>query len=386
MANTLTGMIPTLYESRDVVSREMVGLVPAVSRNASGERAALNETITIPVAPAASATDVTPGTTAPNTGDQTIGFVNMSISKSRAVYVRWNGEEMRGYNNNGQLGNTMVDQFAQAMRTLVNEMESDLAALYVSASRAYGTAGTAPFGTAGDLSDVAQIRAILEDNGAPTGDLHLALSSAAIANLRGKQNVLFKVNEAGTDAMLRRGDVGALEGFAIHNSAQIKAVTKGTGASYVTNNAPGYAVGDSTLAVDTGTGTVLAGDVITFAGDTNKYVVGTALSAGSLAINAPGLRATLADGVALTVGANYRANLAFSRNAIQLIARAPALPMGPDGRPMDMADDTMPLVDPVTGISFQITMYRQFKQIVYEVALAWGTKCIKPEHLAILLG
>jgi hypothetical protein len=42
------------------------------------------------------------------------------------------------------------------------------------------------------------VRQILDDNGSPQTDLHLVMGSAAMANLRGKQSVLFKVNEAGT--------------------------------------------------------------------------------------------------------------------------------------------------------------------------------------------
>ena len=43
LAGTLTDLIPDLYEALDVVSREMVGMLPAVTRNAGVERAALNE-------------------------------------------------------------------------------------------------------------------------------------------------------------------------------------------------------------------------------------------------------------------------------------------------------------------------------------------------------
>jgi hypothetical protein len=97
--------------------------------------------------------------------------------------------------------------------------------LYFNASRQVGTPGTTPFGIKEDLSDAALARKVLEDNGSPTTDLQMVLGSAAIANLRGKQSVLFKVNEAGTEQLLREGTLGRLEGFNIHNSAGVKTHT-----------------------------------------------------------------------------------------------------------------------------------------------------------------
>lgn len=387
-ANTLTGLIPTIYEALDVVSRELIGMIPAVSRNSSGGRAALNELITIPIAPPGQLEDNTPAVTAPNSGDSNIGNVQMTISKSKHVPIRWNGEEQKGMNNAGTYAGVLMNQFAQAFRTLGNAVEVDLATTaYQNASRAYGTPGTAPFGTAGDLSDIAQVRKILDDNGAPQIDLQLALGSSAIANLRGKQNVLFKVNEAGTDELLRRGMIGELEGMAIRNSAAIKPITKGTGASYTTDTA-GYAVGATQITLITGSGTVLAGDTVTFAGDANKYVVASGVTApGVVTIAGPGLlQAIPASATAVTVGATATSNLAFSRSAIQLITRAPAMPVGPDGKAMDMADDVIQVTDPVTGITFDVAVYRQFMQLVYHVRLAWGTQAIKQNHIAALLG
>jgi hypothetical protein len=388
MANTLTGLTPTIYEGLDVASREQTGLIHAVSRNSSAERAALNQSILVPVAPATALADTVAGVTAPNTGDQTVTNVSMTISRSKHAPIRWNGEEQRGLINAGSYHGILVNQFAQAFRALTNQIETDLfTTTYQNASRAYGTAGTAPFGTAGDLSDIAQARKILDDNGAPQGDLQLALGSAGIANLRGKQNVLFKVNEAGTDALLREGILGRLEGMDIRNSSGITAVTKGTGASYTTTTA-GFAVGTTSIPLITGTGTILAGDVVTFAGDTNKYVVTTGISGpGTITIGAPGLLVAIpTSATAVTVGNSATPNLAFSRSAVQLITRTPAMPIGPDGRAMDMADDVMNLTDPKSGIVYQIAVYRQFMQLVYHVRLAWGYQAIKPNHIATLLG
>lgn len=386
MANTLTSILPTVYEAMDVVSRELVGFIPAVTRNSAAERAAKDQNITYPVVPAISAEDVTPGATPADSGDQTIGAATMTISKSRVAPIRWTGEEMQslrvGDRPQGQ--NIMRDQFAQAFRVLVNEVEADLANLYKGASRAYGTAGTAPFGTAGDFTDFSNVFKILDDNGAPATDRHLVLGTAAMANLRGKQSGLFKVNEAGTDALLRRGLVTEVMGFGIHDSAQVKTHTKGTGSSYQLNNGAGYAVGSTTIAVDTGSGTIVAGDILTntqSGRDSNKYVVTTALSAGSLVIAAPGNLVAWVDNDTVAVGNNYTANMAFSRNAIHLVTRTPAMPDGGDD-----ADDVTYLTDPVSGISFQLAVYRQYRRVKYELGLAWGVKMVKPEHCALLLG
>jgi hypothetical protein len=108
---------------------------------------------------------------------------------------------------------------------------------------------------------------------------------------------------------------------------------------------------------------------------------------GVITLAAPGLRVAIAtSATAMTIGNSYAANVAFDRNALQLITRSPAMPVGPDGKAIDMADDVMELADPVTGIVFQIAMYRLYRQIKYEIGLAWGTKALKPEHIAILLG
>ncbi|MFZ6655931.1 P22 phage major capsid protein family protein [Undibacterium sp. TJN19] len=387
-ANTLTGLIPTIYEALDVVSREMIGMIPAVSRNSSAERAALNQVINVPITPATTLADNTPAVTAPNTGDQTITNVAMTISKSKHAPIRWNGEEQKGLLNAGTYGGILNGQFQQAFRTLINQIEIDLFTTgYQNASRAYGTPGTAPFGTSGDLSDIAQTRKILDDNGAPQTDLQMVLGTAGIANLRGKQSVLFKVNEAGSDLLLRQGIIGRLEGMDVHNSAGITAVAKGTGASYTTSTA-GFPVGTTQIPLITGTGTALAGDTLTVAGDTNKYVITSGISApGTITIAAPGLLVAIpASAQAVTIGNSATPNLAFSKSAIQLITRSPQMPLGPDGKPMDMADDVIQVTDPVSGITFDVAVYRQFMQLVYHVRLAWGYQAIKQNHIALLLG
>ncbi|MEB6589625.1 P22 coat - protein 5 family protein [Pseudomonas asiatica] len=384
MANTLTGLIPTLYNALDVVSRELVGFIPAVSSDMTFERAALGQTVTSPVTNGATASDIVPAVTPPNDGDQQIGQVSMIINKARRVPIRWNGEEKLGLDNNGASFNVILrDQMAQGMRTLVNEVEADLAAVAVNASRAYGTAGTTPFAT--NLADSAQLRRILSDNGAPLGDLQMVIDTSAGANMR-TLTQLSKANEANDDSLLRRGVLLDVHGFAIRESAQVKTPIIGSAASATTNTA-GYAVGATAIVLaSAGTGGVVAGDIITFAGDSNKYVVAAGdtdvSNGGTITLAAPGLRKAIPDAAtALTVVSASTRSAAFARSAIALATRAPALP--PQG---DSAIDRMLITDQVSGLTFEVAMYAQYRQMQYEVSLAWGTKAVKSEHIASLLG
>lgn len=384
MANTLTNLIPDAYAALDVVSRELVGIIPAVTRDSTADNAAVGQTVRVAQAPASIATDVTPAVTPPDDGDQTIGNVPVAITKSRRVPFRWNGEEVKGVNNGGPGQLTIQQgQIAQAIRTLSNEIETDLAAEQVNFSRAAGTAGTTPFNTAGDYTDGASALQILKDNGSPLSDNHLILNTTAGVNLLGKQS---RADFQGDVSMLRQGVLLDHSGMAIRESAQINTSVAGT-ASGATTDAAGYTVGATTITLaSAGTGTIVAGDVITFAGDTNQYVVasgdGNVTDGGTITLNAPGLRVAIpTSATAITVVAAAARNMAFARSAIVLATRLPALPDGGD-----MASDRAVVVDPRSGISFELAMYKQYRQIQWEVSAAWGVKTIKPEHTALLLG
>lgn len=380
MANTLNDFIPEMYAALDIVSREMVGFIPAVAVNAAPTQAAKDEVISIPITQTAETHDIVPGGSPEDNGNQVVSKVSMTISKSKYAPIPWTGEEQLGVRNSGTYNRIIADQFAQALRALVNEMESDLAKLYVGASRAYGTPGTTPFES--NLKDVAQMRKILADNGAPMTDLQLVVDTAAGANLR-SLGQLTKANEANTDDTLRRGTLLNISGFSIRESGQI--VTHAAGkieGSGAVNNGGGYAKGATTIAVDGASSIALkAGDIVKFDGDTGHYVVAAEASATPITLAAPGLMGPVADDATVTALGSYTAGLAFDRNALQLIARTPAMPDGGDS-----AEDVFLLTDPVSKITFQVALYRQYRRVRYEVGLAWGVKLIKPEHVAILMG
>jgi len=188
MANTLTNLVPDLYAALDVVSRELVGMIPAVTMDARVDRAAEGQSVRVPVVPTNTSSSITPAMGVPAAADQTIDNVAIVINKAKAVPFSWEGNEQVGLNSGVGYDNIRVNQIAQAMRTLVNEIEADLCGLHSTMSRAFGTAGTTPFGTSGDFTDATQALKILKDNGSPTQDNHLVVNTSAGAIFLGKQS------------------------------------------------------------------------------------------------------------------------------------------------------------------------------------------------------
>ena len=386
MANTLTNLIPDVYAALDVVSRELTGFIPAVARDSGADRVALNQTLRSPATAANTAGgDITPAMALPSAADQTIGNKSLTITKSRFFPFSWTGEEMYSVSQGPGVLTIKQDQIAQAIRAAVNEIEIDIGvAAKNGASRFFGaTAGTAPL-----FTDWAQAKKILDDNGAPVSDRHSVINTTAGVALRSTSN-LYKVNEGGDSSLLRQGVLGNLFNFDIRESAGVQTTTAGAMAS-ATSTSAAFTVGQTVIPLATaGTGVVSAGDIITFANDTNKYVVASVSFAGanpasgdSITLNAPGLRlAQTAATRAITVLATSARNIAFSRNAIVLATRLPNLP--PEG---DMAIDREIVTDPRTGLSFEIAAYPGFRMITYHVSVCWGVTVFKPEHVAGIVG
>lgn len=385
MANTLTDLIPTLYAARNVVSRELTGLIPSVTIDAEVARAAVGQTVRSFQAPSATAFDITPSITNPDNGDQVITNVPMTIQKSRYVPVRWDGEESLSVSAGPGQNNIVVQQFTQAMRTLVNEIETDIAALHTKFSRAVGTAGTTPFATAGNFTDAALAQKTLEDNGAPTSDNQLVIDTTAGANLIGLQS---RADYQGTDAFLRQGIILPLAGIDIRKSAAIKTA----GANVITGTVTvtgANSAGATTIGLTTALGAAVAasaGDIVTFAGDGNQYVIAAdatigAATTGNIVLAAPGLRQATAGTEAVSGVAAAVRNMAFNRSSILLSTRRPAMPDGGDS-----ADDVISITDDQSGLTFEVVLYRERRRIRYEVGIAWGVNLANQPHTALLLG
>jgi hypothetical protein len=384
VANVLTDLAADIYKAADIVGREQVGFIPSVTINAGSERAAFGDTVRSHFTRKPTLnTSYTPSMTIPEGDDQTVDNKTMTIDQVANVQIPWTGEDIRHVNNGSGFETIYGDQIAQAMRTITNAIEAHVGTkVYQGASRAIGAAGTTPFGSNFDV--VAEARQVLVDNGTPMdGQVSMVLSTTAGTKLRNLAQ-LQKANEAGGDTLLRQGTLLDLQGIMLKESAGVASHTKGAGTGY--DAAGGEPIGETTIALDGGTVNttgIKAGDVVTFAGDTNNYIVGTGLTAtsGNIVLNPIGLVETLADTVEMTIGNSFTANAVFHRAAVELVARAPEQPFGGDA-----AVDRMTVQDPWSGLIYEIAVYKGYGKTMIDVTTFYAAKVWKGDFAAVLMG
>jgi hypothetical protein len=380
MSNTLTNLIPDAYTALDVVSRELVGFIPSVTRDASVDRVALNQNVrSFKTAANTAGKDIEAAMAFPAAAYQTVGNEAITITKARAFPFSWTAEEQYSVNAGPGTLSVAQDQIAQAIRAACNEIENDIA----DAAALGASGGITPNATtlfSATLKDAAFAKKFLDDRGAPLSDRHMVLNTTASAAMRGLTQ-LNSVDSAGDSSLLRQGVLGNIMGFGIRESAQVGLTATATGANYLVDNASHYAVGATTIHVDTGTGSIPAGSLVTIGGNSYMVVTGTAGDGDQdIVIAAPGLIAPVLNNAPVTVISAQDANAAFTRNAIVLATRLPAVPQGGE----DLALMREIITDPRSGLSFELAVYPGYRMVHYEIGVLWGTKVIKPEHICLL--
>lgn len=363
----------------DIVSRELIGAIPAVTRDMSAEQCAVGEEIKFPITVSAGTSPVEPGSNVPEAKGETIGKRVMKITRAeKADPIIWTGNEQVMLR--GTINQIMLDQTTQRMRALTNLMEQDLCAEIAAAAIGIGnTVGAAtedPF--ASDLKLLTKGLKILKDKGAPTGDLQAVLNTTAGMNLRDLKQLQY-VDQSGDRSLLRQGLLGNLMGFNIRESAGYAPHTAGTGTGYLVNGAA--KAGDSEIMIDTGSGEIKKGDFVKF-GSSRPYVVAEDVASGGtvLKLVAP-LQEDVADNTAVTNNGDYFVSGAFDRSSVWLATRNIPVPNGGD-----KALDRYVVTDPVSGLSFTAALYPGYYQNQIEISGSWGVGVIKPEHTLAIIG
>ena len=394
--NTLTSVLRAQASVNITVPQEPVGLLDSANMNFDSKGASINEVIVVPIDPPGALADIAPGAVPPAGTSVTVTNAQVKITKQRQKSRVFTGEDLRQLENIGVRDDLLRQFIAQAERLIRNEMSADAStALITGASRAVGTAGTTPFAV--DLSLLTSARKELKDNGTPFSDVNLVTSTAAYQNLL-NQNIVQKAQEAGADSERRSGVIRGQFGISnLREDANMNSHTKGAGTGYTLDG--NHLAGATAIAVTGGTVNatgIQIGDVITIAGDTNKYIVvpppGTTTSyqtpsagsllatAGTIYIGNPGLKAGISTGAAITIGSTYTPSFVFERNVLVGVVRPP---IGFDQGPYISVARS---IQDIFGYSYHFVESVQWGQVSWFVQLVWGFSVTQSEYVIPILG
>lgn len=367
MANVLTAVMPKLLATGLMALREQAIMPRLVNRGYDTIAGQKGSTIDVPIPSAIAAQDVTPANTPPNTGDISPTSVPITLNNWKEAPFYLTDKDMLE-----AMEGTIPMQASEAVKSLANAVNTSILGQYVSFFGFTGTPGTTPF--ASDVTAATQARKLLNKQLAPMDPRYIVLDPEAEANALGLQPISNQSWRVGlNESAIVSGMISRTLGFDWFMHQLAPTHVAGVGAGYLVNTGTA-AVGDKTVVVDTGTGALKVGDIITFAGSTQTYVITAAYAGGSGTIAFyPGLKAAPADNAAITVAASHTVNLAFHRDAIAFATR-PLENMG-DG----LGSRILSAVDPESGLTLRLEVTREHKRVRWSYDILYGTAVVRPE-------
>lgn len=376
--NTLTYACDTLLAQGLLALRQNCVMPRLVNSSYDSMAAEKGTTVNIPVPSAISVGNVTPSYTPPDDAGVTPTQVAITMSNwKEAPFFLTDKEVMEVMNG------FVPMQASEAIKALANTIDSAILGLYTDVYGWAGSAGATPFST--DVSEVTEARKVLNNQLCPLDDRRIIINADAEANalgLRAFQDMSFSGSADG----INEGRINRKLGFDWYMDQNVPSHTAGTVAtSFINKAATSVALGVKTIvATSGGTADLKEGDIVTFAGDTQTYVV-TADAARSGGGDftfyiEPGLKVALTGGEAITIKSTHAVNLAFHRDAFAFVSRP--LADNTDG----LGNIIQSAVDPVSGLSLRLEISRQHKRTRYSFDILYGLACIRPELACRIAG
>lgn len=355
-----TNILNTVAAMGLATLREKLVHLPNTNRETEGQLvgATKNSTVNVIVPAEVTASPVTPSAVHPNdTPAVTPTKVPVMLTDhERAAFALTDKQQQ-------QVAAGIVPmQVQEAVRGLANKIELSIAKQYKTFYGYVGVAGTTPFAT--DLSEFLSAEAVANEQLMPMDRRVLIMNSAASINFKGLRRTFDRNFE----------DIGARPEW----SPFVQTHTAGT-ASGATTNTAGYALGVKTVTLaSAGTGTILVGDIITFAGDTQTYAVTSGdadvSNGGSISFE-PGLKVAIpTSATAISLKATHKVNLLLHPNAIAFAMAPMQTGMAIAGAPLHESTQ----VDPVSGLALRLTYFRGFYQEELSFDALWGSAVPRP--------
>lgn len=380
MANDLSAIMPKILARGHMLLRKTLLMPRLVNLDYSTEARMPGDTIDVPLPVSYSASDVTPAATPPTPANTTPDKVQVPLTTWKYADFFMTDADVLKVDKDAHF---LPMQTEAAIDALARQANADIFSEYKGVFGYVGTAGTTPF--ASDISAAANTRKALNKQLCPKGNRRFVLDHDAEGNAI--QLAPFRdASQSADGGVISEGEVGHKLGFDWFNDDDVPTHTAGTGASATTNTA-GYAAGVKTVTLaSAGTGTILVGDIITFAGHAQTYTVTSGdadVSNGGTISFYPGLQVALAaSAIAITLKASHVVNLAFHREAFAFATR----PLADSARFFTGGSLVSALTDPKTGITLRLEVMRQWMQTAWVFSILYGKKLVRPELACRLAG
>lgn len=375
MSNTFTNIIPQLLAQGLMALRENAIMARIVNTDYGRDAAEQGDAITVPIPSAVTAVDVTAAITPPANADQTPAKVTIDLDNWKEAPFYLTDKQMHEVANGW-----IPKQASEAIRSLINAMDSSMLALYKGIYGIYpATTSNRPMAS---ILDATGMRKVMHQNLAPNSDRHVVLDPAAEAEALGLTQFGDSTFSGSVDAILK-GELNMKLGAQWWMNQNVPTHTAGAGittgaiAKASTAQAIGLKSVVCTTAASTGAIAFLEGDIITFAGSTQTHVVTADVTEASAATDftvaiEPGLKVALAGSEALTFDdASGVVNLMLHRDAIALATRPLA------DATMGLGAISMSDVDPISGLALRVEVTRQHKQTRFSYDMLWGTDLVR---------
>lgn len=258
---------------------------------------------------------------------------------------------------------------SEAIKALANRIDSFLWTLAHGAGGFYGytgTAGVTPFAT--DLSEYLSAVALADDQLMPPDDRFMIVSTLAKANALGVRAVQ-DASWRGDPTAFRSGKIGEVLGAQWDYSQNVPRHIAGTWTNVGTTTGTN-AAGQGVVNLTGGTGSILVGNIVTFAGDTQTYVVravtGTAPST-QITVS-PNLVTAKSASELVTVKASHRSNLLVHPLGIAFAMS----PLVEETKLEGVPSFQEVAVDEESGLALRLEVTRQHRQYQWAFDALWG--------------
>jgi hypothetical protein len=384
MANTFTDVVPILVAQGLQTLRAACVMPRLVNTDYSNTPANLGDTVNVWIPSAVTVADVAPSAAPLQAGDSQPVKAPIPLNKWRRA-----GFYLTDKQQEEIVGGVQSKQTGEAVKALAEDINAFIFSLYPAVYGFQGTPGTTPFAT--DVTGATNVRKTLNLQRAPLAERRLVVDVNAEANALALP-AFTSAYIVGNPTAVIEGTIGRRLGFDWAMDQQVPthpsvALTAGAatvnGAQAINQGSTnGGRTGTVSIAKATNAGSLIAGDILTFAGDAQTYTVlaaATLIIGNTTASIAPALSTAKAGGEAVTLKAAHVVNLAFHRDAFAFVSR-------PLQASTANVEEMMSVVDPISGVAVRLEVSRQNKQMLFDFDVLYGAACVRPELAARLAG